>query len=62
MTPENFCYWLQGFVELQKEQPTPEQWDAIKDHLSTVFNKVTPPAYPSFYPSPLSEIDKVVTC
>lgn len=45
MTPEQFAYWLQGFAEMQlsKEPPTREQWETIKDHLQTVFKKVTPP-------------------
>lgn len=44
MTPENFVYWLQGFVEMNgQENPTPEQWNSIRDHLKTVFIKVTPP-------------------
>lgn len=42
MQPTDFCYWLQGFVELNGEQPTPEQWRSIKEHLQTVFKKVTP--------------------
>lgn len=45
MTPENFCYWLQGFTELQPGlvAPTPEQWAAIAEHLQHVFHKQTPP-------------------
>jgi hypothetical protein len=44
MTPEQFAYWLQGFVELGKgAAPTPEQWKSIREHLETVFKKVTPP-------------------
>lgn len=45
MNPEQFAYWLQGFVELNPsmDQPTPEQWKAIAEHLQTVFVKVTPP-------------------
>jgi hypothetical protein len=43
MTPEQFCYWLQGFGELGTEPPTPEQWQSIKEHLATAFRKVTPP-------------------
>lgn len=45
MTAEQFAYWLQGFVELNPsmQQPTPEQWKAIGEHLQTVFVKVTPP-------------------
>ncbi len=43
MTPEQFCYWLQGFMELNDgAQPTPKQIKAIQDHLQTVFKKVTP--------------------
>jgi hypothetical protein len=43
MTPEQFCYWLQGFAELTEGEPNPDsaQWQMIKDHLNTVFNKVT---------------------
>jgi hypothetical protein len=44
MTPEQFAYWLQGFVELtQGKTPNPAQWKSIQDHLGTVFKKVTPP-------------------
>lgn len=43
MTPENFVYWLQGFLEIGK--PTvmnEEQVQEIKNHLALVLNKVTP--------------------
>ena len=44
MTPEQFAYWLQGFVELNGgKQPSQAQWKAIKEHLGEVFTKVTPP-------------------
>lgn len=43
MTPEQFAYWLQGFVELNDHMPNEAQWQSIKEHLSTVFKKVTPP-------------------
>jgi hypothetical protein len=42
MNTEQFAYWLQGFVELHGQQPTQEQWSAIKDHLKLVFEKKTP--------------------
>jgi hypothetical protein len=43
MTPEQFCYWLQGLLEGGKEKSlSPEQIRMIKDHLNTVFEKVTP--------------------
>ena len=45
MTPEQFAYWLQGCAELNPdmETPSPAQWKAIKEHLASVFVKVTPP-------------------
>ena len=44
MSPENFAYWLQGFVELtQGQTPNPAQWKSIQEHLCEVFKKVTPP-------------------
>lgn len=42
MTSEQFAYWLQGFSELNSSPPSAEQWQAIRDHLQTVFVKVTP--------------------
>ncbi len=43
MEPINFAYWLQGFFELSKSNKlTEEQVAEIKNHLSLVFNKVTP--------------------
>jgi hypothetical protein len=53
MTPEQFTYWLQGFVEIRDKEAvglTEKQWDIIKDHLQTVFHKVTP-TYPPLAPS-----------
>lgn len=42
MTPENFCYWLQGFLELQKPQTMAEwQVDEIAKHLKSVFENKT---------------------
>lgn len=42
MTPEQFAYWLQGFAEINQKAPNEAQWTIIKDHLTTVFKKVTP--------------------
>lgn len=50
MTPEQFCYWLQGFAEINGTAPSPEQWRQIKDHLATVFRKVTPKYDPIINP------------
>lgn len=45
MTPEQFVYWLQGFVEIREKESTglsEREWNIITDHLKTVFHKVTP--------------------
>jgi hypothetical protein len=43
MTPEQFCYWLQGRAELMPETPpSAAEWKMIGEHLATVFKKVTP--------------------
>lgn len=48
MTPEQFAYWLQGFFELSgTDQLTAAQVKMVREHLATVFHKVTPPLGPS---------------
>lgn len=43
MTSENFCYWLQGYLEIEDPSNINEgKLQIIKDHLSLVFTKVTP--------------------
>lgn len=43
LSPESFCYWLQGFVELNPNAMlTLTQWQIVKDHLALVFKKETP--------------------
>ena len=47
MTPENFCYFLQGFLELSQHSDGPKhlnekQVEEIKNHLKLVMTKVTP--------------------
>ena len=43
MTPENFAYWLQGYLELSGTKDfTPAQVQIVKDHLALVLNKKTP--------------------
>lgn len=49
MTAEQFAYWLQGYAELHDEAPTAEQWQSIRDHLATVFVKVTPNLHGPLY-------------
>lgn len=43
MTPENFCYWLQGYFEISSSDMIGKtQKQIIKDHLDLVFKKETP--------------------
>lgn len=47
MNYDQFAYWLQGFVEMNKgKKPTKQQWEMIKDHLNLCFRKITPPLQP----------------
>lgn len=43
MTPEQFTYWLQGFIEVENPKAlNAKQTQIIKDHLAQVFKKKTP--------------------
>lgn len=43
MTPENFCYWLQGYLEISGNENLIEaQVKIVKDHLDLVLEKKTP--------------------
>jgi hypothetical protein len=42
VTPEQFCYWLQGRAEMQPDNPpSAEEWKIIAEHLQLVFRKET---------------------
>lgn len=63
MTPEQFCYWLQGFSEITattNQAPTSEQWKIINDHLQTVFKKVTPEYKPNLIQDAFKQLEKKV--
>lgn len=47
MTSRDFCYWLQGFFELQgtNQALTPEQIQIIRNHLKLVFLHEIDPSY-----------------
>lgn len=50
MSHRDFCYWLQGFFELQDNSESPAtltqyQIETIKNHLKLVFNKETPSVF-----------------
>lgn len=56
MSPENFVYWLNGFVELDGGSlPTGQQWESIKDHLKLVMDKKTPVRNVKVEPNSLKE-------
>ncbi len=43
MTSREFCYWLQGFLELSgAKELTEAQLGQVKEHLALSFIKVTP--------------------
>jgi hypothetical protein len=43
MTPENFCYWLQGLLEIgNPEELSKNQIEIIQEHLDLTLNKSTP--------------------
>lgn len=44
MNSTEFCYWLQGYLELRDDDRplTAKQVQIVKDHLALVFDKVTP--------------------
>ena len=58
MSPENFCYWLQGMIELREGNDglTIRQVQIIQDHLGLVFNKVTPDRTVPDVPTPAGPI------
>ena len=60
MNPLMFCYWLQGFMEIQQpESLNTQQLCMIKEHLQKVFNKLTPQGYSTPYNTLLHETDYV---
>lgn len=59
MTPEQFCYWLQGRAELDPTPPDEAQWQSIREHLSTVFEKETPELKIPRWPDPQATEDFV---
>jgi hypothetical protein len=50
MTPEQFVYWLQGWLELSESPTLSEtQVQVVKDHIAQVLTKTTPdrPGFPA---------------
>lgn len=51
MTSKDFCYWLQGYFEINgagkpTAAMTPEQTDMVKRHLALVFKHEIDPSIP----------------
>lgn len=47
MKSRDFVYWLQGFAELNKNEPPDEtQWKIIRNHLNLVFKHEIDPSMP----------------
>lgn len=56
MTSREFCYWLQGYFEIDGNQPRPPEYasslnssqvEMIKKHLAMVFIHEIDPSYPN---------------
>lgn len=63
MKATEFCYWLQGYFELDQESSKPgktlsaEQVEVIQRHLTVVFkHDIDPQAGPSNYQEALNDI------
>ena len=51
MTPQEFCYWLNGYFDLAGDDTsmTDEQIQCVKEHLELVFQqKINPVEYKPF--------------
>jgi len=65
MTPEAFCYWLQGYFEMTEGNAnlSQNQIEMIRSHLALVFHKVTPSLGDGFHPEPFTlPFDPNVIC
>ena len=65
MSPENFCYWLRGYIELNSENNpglSPDQLKKVSEHLSLVLREV-PKDWDTGTPFPIDpNIRCVLTC
>lgn len=62
MTSRDFCYWLQGFLELrslqegQRNEMSAEQVDCVRKHLNMVFYHDIDPSFPKEQQQTLTEL------
>ena len=62
MKSQEFCYWLQGFFELQNpETLTEDQVQAIKNHLNMVFLHDIDKSYPASQQDELNNLHKTIS-
>jgi hypothetical protein len=63
MTSRDFCYWLQGFMEVSDaKEVTPEQLAVIRNHLNMVFKHEIDPSHgDATHQKVLSDIHKGLT-
>ncbi len=61
MTPEQFCYWLQGFYEItgEVEGHSAEQVRVIKAHLGLVFQHVLDREHDKGDPQKAQQLDNI---
>ena len=61
MNSIDFCYWLQGYFELQEgdEPLTAKQIEVLKNHLSLVFKHEIDPLRESQTPTPASVLNNI---
>ena len=60
MDPLQFCYWLQGFAELNSGVvPNEIQWKSIQYHLNKVFEKKAMHSTPTYRDSTSLKPDNV---
>lgn len=53
MTPEQFVYWLQGWLELSESPTLSEtQVQVVKDHIAKVLTNVPAQAERRYHPGP----------
>jgi len=66
MTSRDFCYWLQGFFELNQAQGlptlTPQQAELVRRHLALVFRHEIDPSFPKEQQTELNEIHNQPAC
>lgn len=57
MTPENFTYWLKGYMEQIGDTPTPGQWEKIKTKMHVALhppvNNIQPYVDPQQWQTPV---------